>query len=45
MDLLKDLEKYASDAAFQSKWQSIKQINKKRFIDLVKKNCNVDLDE
>lgn len=36
MDLLRPLEKYATDAGFQSKWQAIKQVNKRNLVTLVK---------
>lgn len=41
MDLLRSIEKQATDADFQSKWQAIKQLNKKRLVEYINKNCNI----
>lgn len=45
MSLLKKLQQKADDADFQSKWSAIKQINKRRLAEWIKKHCNVDIDE
>jgi len=41
---LKKLEKFADDAKFQKKWIKAKQECKQRLVDLVKKDCDIDID-
>lgn len=45
MDLLNGIEKYVEDAEFQSKWVAIKQSNKHKLVEWIKRQCNVDVDE
>jgi len=42
MSELTGLVAYADDAAFQQKWRTIKQTNKRRLADMVKRDCGVD---
>jgi starch phosphorylase len=43
--LLKHIEKYAEDPDFQSTWINVKQANKHRLVEWIKRVCNVDIDE
>jgi starch phosphorylase len=44
MDLLRKLEPLATDANFQNKWRAIKNHNKKRLAEWVKKHCHIEID-
>lgn len=45
MDLLRKLEKHATNPEFQSKWQAIKLINKRRFVTWMKSQVeDVEID-
>ena len=41
LDQLKKLEPYASEPAFQAKWQATKTANKQRLAELIKESCGV----
>lgn len=45
MPMLRKLEHLADSEDFQSKWAAIKQINKRRLTEWIKKHCNIDIDE
>lgn len=42
LEHLEKLKPYAEDAAFRKQWREVKQANKQRLADLVKKDCGVD---
>ena len=41
LDQLEKLKPYATDSAFQAKWQATKTANKQRLADLIKEKCDV----
>ncbi|MBI5429950.1 MAG: glycogen/starch/alpha-glucan phosphorylase [Nitrosomonadales bacterium] len=41
---LKDLRKFANDAAFRARWHDVKQANKQQLADMVRRDCGVDFD-
>ncbi|MCQ8878417.1 glycogen/starch/alpha-glucan phosphorylase [Pseudoalteromonas shioyasakiensis] len=41
---ISQLRRYFDDVAFHQQWQSVKQQNKQRLVDLVRQRCNVDFD-
>ena len=44
LDKLQKLKEFAGDAKFRSKWHDVKQSNKQRLSDLVKRDCGVEFD-
>jgi starch phosphorylase len=44
LDLLKGLEKYATDPAFQKKFMAVKLANKQRLAQIIKTDCGIDVD-
>jgi len=44
LDLLAKLRESADDKEFQKKWLSVKQQNKQRLVDYLRKNCNIFVD-
>jgi starch phosphorylase len=45
MDLLRDLERFAEDEGFQGQWTAIKQANKRKLVEWIKRQCGVEVDE
>lgn len=45
MSKLRELEEYADDPDFQSKWEAIKMTNKRKLAEWVYQNCKVTINE
>lgn len=44
LDKINQLKSFVDDKSFQKKWHAVKHHNKKRLVELVKQECNVDFD-